>query len=571
MELDNKLKGEALLAMHHVDSKQEIHDLISEANRTIFVSGHRQDTPPIISKALTQTDSQPGEDKSEEVKVDNVDPKSDILFIMNVATRDFNIVMDKEIAEVRKSESIPDDTQLNTEILVEAEAETRTEIGHEQNISEPVDSKIESKVECKVEDKTEEVVKVDENTSKDSGIQARYESDESASKEEGKRREEDKQKETQVALATVSKTLRRKRKVRKEAKQLAKQMGITRENVQRAREKKILKEEDMVKQQDKSVPTPPKQAKAKLRKFAPTSNVQKVVPPPKSQSTTTNGAEKRKEKPMRKPRTQGEPFGKARPSKKQKSEIDKALKSSKLEGPYTIVPLLQKIIDTIVKEGNLTNLSIYYENSNEKYWRAIEEAVVHYMNSFSKALIERSSMIPKELYDSLDAQRHIASLEDERLKEYTLVKFCLDVTKDEIQRILVLAKENFQSRHRVNKIIFGRIDKVVKDTKGILKKILKENDYQVNPKKDDSQPKGQSRKDTSPLLVKDSLIIEVYSEEAAKEIADEKRADEKATKEVDVAKSDTNASVVAEKDKGEEKDKNASVIMARATIHDKEK
>lgn len=42
MELDKKLKVEALLVVHPVNSKQEIDDLISEANRTVFVSGHRQ-------------------------------------------------------------------------------------------------------------------------------------------------------------------------------------------------------------------------------------------------------------------------------------------------------------------------------------------------------------------------------------------------------------------------------------------------------------------------------------------------------------------------------------------------
>lgn len=36
MELDKKLKVEALLAVHPVNSKQEINDLISKANMTIL-------------------------------------------------------------------------------------------------------------------------------------------------------------------------------------------------------------------------------------------------------------------------------------------------------------------------------------------------------------------------------------------------------------------------------------------------------------------------------------------------------------------------------------------------------
>lgn len=41
MALDNKLKVEALLVVHSINSKNEIDDLISEAGRTIFVSGHQ--------------------------------------------------------------------------------------------------------------------------------------------------------------------------------------------------------------------------------------------------------------------------------------------------------------------------------------------------------------------------------------------------------------------------------------------------------------------------------------------------------------------------------------------------
>lgn len=42
MELDKKLKVEKLLAIHLVNSKEEIDELICEANRSIFASGHQQ-------------------------------------------------------------------------------------------------------------------------------------------------------------------------------------------------------------------------------------------------------------------------------------------------------------------------------------------------------------------------------------------------------------------------------------------------------------------------------------------------------------------------------------------------
>ncbi|XP_057840184.2 uncharacterized protein LOC131050066 [Cryptomeria japonica] len=84
--------------------------------------------------------NEPGEDKSEEVKEDNVDPESDILFTMNFDTQDINIVLDKETVEENKAEAtnveISEspvnivDNQQNIGIPEEAEKE------QEQNVSE---------------------------------------------------------------------------------------------------------------------------------------------------------------------------------------------------------------------------------------------------------------------------------------------------------------------------------------------------------------------------------------------------------------------------------------------------
>lgn len=266
-------------------------------------------------------------------------------------------------------------------------------------------------------------------------------------------------KEKDLILHKYLTEFRRKRKVRKEAEQLAEKMGITREAVQRAREKNILKEEDLVKQQAKKVPIPSKQAKAKPSKSSPTSGAQKEIAPPKPQSTSTSGAEKRKKEnpvikyattkeetksnkevrevkktatharvfqkpplgesqPTNKTITQGEQSGKARSGKKQKYELDESLKSGKLDESYTIVPplTLSELINQIVKEGNLKNVLVYYENCDESEQRSIEEAIIEYLNTYSKVLLEISSIILKDLYDILDARRHATSLEDERLK-----------------------------------------------------------------------------------------------------------------------------------------------------------
>lgn len=235
MELDKKLKVEALLAIHPINSKQEIDGLISKVNRTIFVSGHRQvslipgrvkeitdetidkwdiffvekekreekdrqkidksftkvyqkidkgnskvgtvldiivkdnlsppaqDTPPVVSEAPTEMQNE-NEKISEEVKTNNVDSKSDILFTMNVDTQDINNVLDKEIAEEKKFEALnveklespvkTIDTQQNIEIPVGIEKE------QEQKQSEPKVNKNEDKSENKEEKVDKEEVKV---------------------------------------------------------------------------------------------------------------------------------------------------------------------------------------------------------------------------------------------------------------------------------------------------------------------------------------------------------------------------------------------------------------------------
>ncbi|XP_059073809.1 uncharacterized protein LOC131874444 [Cryptomeria japonica] len=64
MELDKKLKDEALLVVHPVKSKEEIDELIYEANRSVFASGHWQETSKVkadnvdnsnIAEELVQT------------------------------------------------------------------------------------------------------------------------------------------------------------------------------------------------------------------------------------------------------------------------------------------------------------------------------------------------------------------------------------------------------------------------------------------------------------------------------------------------------------------------------------
>lgn len=132
--------------------------------------------------------------------------------------------------------------------------------------------------------------------------------------------------------------------------------------------------------------------------------------------------------------------------------MDEALKSRKLEGTYVVDPpkTLNEIIDEVLKEGKLKNVFVYYENCDDSDQRTIEEEIVQYMNVYSKTLIELSSMIPKELYDILDFKRHIASVEDERIKEYVLVNLSSVISKAEVDRLLkltILKQEESQQNH----------------------------------------------------------------------------------------------------------------------------
>lgn len=67
-------------------------------------------------------------------------------------------------------------------------------------------------------------------------------------------------------------------------------------------------------------------------------------------------------------REESESFRKVRASKKQKCEIYAALKSNKIEGTFEKVPplTLKELIDEILKDENLNNVSTYYENFDDK-------------------------------------------------------------------------------------------------------------------------------------------------------------------------------------------------------------
>lgn len=167
MELDKKLKIEKLLAVHPINSVEEIAELISEANWSIFASGHRHvslmagwvneiveettnkwdvffvekekheelnrpkktfkvyqkdrdkgkgkvgvlpnikvtdNLPPPLVTSLVQTNNTPATEDVDTTHEDT-NPKSEILFTMNIDTQEVNIVVDKDSTEAKNNVS----------------------------------------------------------------------------------------------------------------------------------------------------------------------------------------------------------------------------------------------------------------------------------------------------------------------------------------------------------------------------------------------------------------------------------------------------------------------------------
>lgn len=93
------------------------------------------------------------------------------------------------------------------------------------------------------------------------------------------------------------------------------------------------------------------------------------------------------------------------------------------------------------------------------------------------------------------------------MKEYVLANLCSIISKEEIDRLLQLAKNEFRSKYRVNKIMFGKIDEVVKEVEKILTKNLLDNQYEVN------QVKGQGYTNPEVQTMDDTFVLQVETVE----------------------------------------------------------
>lgn len=115
-----------------------------------------------------------------------------------------------------------------------------------------------------------------------------------------------------------------------------------------------------------------------------------------------------------------------------RTKFDKDLESGKVQGKYTFIPPLstKELIYENIKDDNIKNISVYYDDFDENEQREVEEAVVLHLHNFNKSLIELERSIPKcflecnipkYLYIILDARRLTTNILDKELKEHTLI------------------------------------------------------------------------------------------------------------------------------------------------------
>lgn len=80
-------------------------------------------------------------------------------------------------------------------------------------------------------------------------------------------------------------------------------------------------------------------------------------------------------------------------------------------------PYARDIIDQIINDDNLDNISTFFDDFDDKDKKQLEEAIVLYLDSFSRTLIELEKTLPKELYDKLEVRKLHAQTLDRQIKE----------------------------------------------------------------------------------------------------------------------------------------------------------
>lgn len=115
--------------------------------------------------------------------------------------------------------------------------------------------------------------------------------------------------------------------------------------------------------------------------------------------------------------------------------------------------------------GSLDNISLFFDGFEEKDKKEIEEEILLYLDSFSRALIELEKILPKELYDKLEAKKLHAQTLDRQIKETKLVNLCPTITPLEmVDLINKTISFEFNPKHIINNLILERFEEIRKET-----------------------------------------------------------------------------------------------------------
>jgi len=115
--------------------------------------------------------------------------------------------------------------------------------------------------------------------------------------------------------------------------------------------------------------------------------------------------------------------------------------------------------------GNLKPIVKYYCTFDDANKRILEDATVKYLNTFNRALVKILSEIPTSLSSILEMRKEAAKAKDLELREHVLSSLCPVISNKEADKFFKEVKNNFRSKTRMNKLMIGDIDEVVKEIK----------------------------------------------------------------------------------------------------------
>ncbi|XP_057856259.1 uncharacterized protein LOC131065690 [Cryptomeria japonica] len=218
----------------------------------------------------------------------------------------------------------------------------------------------------------------------------------------------------------------RKSKVKKEIEELAEKTGITKEVVQSAREENIMKEEDMVKTKKKKLVSTP----------------HRVVKKPQFGVA----------QPSKKSRIKVEPFGRDRSCRKPKSELDEALKSSKVK--VEVDRLLKLAKDKFRSKKRVNKIML----------KKIDEVV-----NETKAILKQ--FLKEHKYDEDQPEK---SIHAEQINEQTIVEDDTDTAKvndfGEVKQDPPVIKIDFvKVAEEIGKVDDGKVEVDAEKDKDVVK------------------------------------------------------------------------------------------------------